>query len=555
MKLAVVVSIVTGLVLILLAHFGVFYTWNLSLTDSLYGGKPALQDIKIITIDDKSLQEIGRWPWNRTVWTDLLQSTQKATVVAFDVAFFEPTIDDASVGEAMRNSGNVIIAQEYDFDRKVVLAPAPGLKGVQTANINIFTDQEGVSRSIPVMLNEKPSLALSAAQKYVGKELSVPMQKMIVNFAGPPNSYRTYSAADVITGRVQPDEFENAIVFIGATAPDLHDDYLVPTSHNQRMPGVEIHAHATQTILAKQYLHYQDFTSVAVAILVVSIISGLLYGYVRIRYSAPLLLILLIGYFAAAVFLFKRGLILNLVYPALTMLATSLTTISYVAAHENRNKKYILGIFGKYVSKDVVDHLLKSEKSIELGGIEKEVTALFADIRGFTAMSEKMTPHQVIQVLNHYFGDMTDLVFANDGTLDKFIGDALFALWGTPLEDKEHAYKAVKCAFEIQERLKIPRDKKVPPINLGIGICSGPAVVGNMGSAQRQEFTAIGDTINTASRLSGVASGGEIIITESTYKMIKDKIDARKLDPLKVKGKEKPLIVYEVISLHHKPAK
>jgi adenylate cyclase len=549
MKLAVVVSIVTGIIFVLLAYLGFFYTWNLSMTDALYGGKPALQDIKIITIDDKSLQEIGRWPWNRTVWTDLLQSTQKAAVVAFDVAFFEPTADDTSVGDAMRKSGNVIIAQEYDFSRKTDIVPAFGFNGVQTAMINIFTDQEGVSRSIPVMLNEKPSLALSAAQKYLGREITVPQQKLLVNFAGPPNSYRTYSAADVINGRISPGEFENAIVFIGATAPDLHDDYLVPTSHKQRMPGVEIHAHAVQTILTKQYIHYQDFKSLAIVILIISIISGLLYGYTRIRYGAPILILILLCYFAAAIFLFKRGLILNLVYPALTILATSLTSISYVASHENRHKKYILGLFGKYVSKDVVDHLLKSEKSIELGGVEKPVTALFADIRGFTAMSEKMTPHQVIQVLNHYFGDMTDLVFANDGTLDKFIGDALFALWGTPLEDKEHAYKAVKCAFEIQETLKTPRDKKVPPINLGIGICSGPAVVGNMGSAQRQEFTAIGDTINTASRLSGVASGGEIIITESTYKMIKDKVDARKLEPLKVKGKEKPLIVYEVLSI------
>jgi adenylate cyclase len=555
MKLAIAVSILTGLILVLLAHFGLFYTWNLSLTDSLYGGKPALQDIKIITIDDKSLQEIGRWPWSRTVWIDLLQSTQKAKVVAFDIAFFEPTADDDFVAEAMRKSGNVIIAHEYDFSRKTDLMPAPGFNGIQTATINIFTDQEGVSRSIPVMLQDMPSMALAAAQKYVGKELSVPTQKMLVNFAGEPNSYRTYPAADVIMGRITPEEFENSIVFIGATAPDLHDDYLVPTSHNQRMPGVEIHAHATQTILTKQYLHYQDFISVAIIILVISTISGLLYGYVRIRYSAPLLLILLISYFVAAIFLFKRGIILNLIYPSLTVLSTSLTTISYIAAHENKNKKYILSIFGRYVSKDVVDHLLKSEKAIELGGVEKQVTALFADIRGFTAMSEKMTPHQVITFLNHYFGDMTDSIFAHNGTLDKYVGDALFALWGSPLPDKDHAYNAVKCALAIQERLKTQHRKDIPPINLGIGICSGPAVVGNMGSAQRQEFTAIGDTINTASRLSGVASGGEIIITESTYKMIKDKVDARKLEPLKVKGKEKLLIVYEVIGLHHKPAK
>jgi adenylate cyclase len=555
MKLALAVSVGTGLVLILLAYFGFFYTWNLTVTDALYGGKPALQDIKIIAIDDKSLQEIGRWPWERTVWISLLNTTRSASAVAFDVAFFEQTPEDIALGEAMRQNGKVILASEYDFSRKIEMAPAPGFSGVETALINIYTDQEGVSRSVPVNLFGANSLALAAAQKYIGKEISVPQQKMLINFAGTPGSYKIFSAADVIKREIPPSEFDNTMVFVGATAPDLHDDYFVPTSHKQRMPGVEIHAHAAQTILTKKYLRHQTFISLASAILVISIISGLLYSTLKIRYSAPILAILLICYFIAAMMMFNRGIILNLVYPSLTIIATSLTTISYIAAHENRNKKYILSIFGRYVSKDVVEHLLKSEKAIELGGVERQVTAMFADIRGFTAMSEKMTPHQVISFLNHYFGDMTDLIFAHNGTLDKYVGDALFALWGSPLPDKDHAYNAVKCALAIQERLRTQHRKDMPKINLGIGICSGPAVVGNMGSPQRQEFTAIGDTINTSSRLSGTASGGQIMITESTYNLIKDKIDAKKLEPLKVKGKAKALIVYEVLSLRHNPDK
>ena len=547
MKFALIVSLLTGLVLVLLANANVFYTWNLGLTDALYGGKPALKDIVIISIDDKSLQEIGRWPWKRTVWTDILKQTQNSAVVAFDVAFFEPTDDDNALGEAMRNAGNVIIAQEQDFTRNTELLPAPGFADVPTAVINIYTDQEGVSRSIPVMLEGKPSLAFAVVQKYLGKKVTVPQQKMLINFAGEPGSYKVHSAADV--AKTPQEEFDNKIVFIGATAPDLHDDYLVPTSHKQRMPGVEIHAHATQTILTKQFLRHQTFLSLAIIILIISLISGLLYQFVRIRYSAIILAVLLIAYVIAAVFIFKRGIILNIVYPTLTIMATSLTTISYVAGSETKHKKYILGIFGRYVSKDVVEHLLKSEKAIELGGVEREVTSMFADIRGFTAMSEKMTPHEVITFLNHYFGDMTDLIFAHDGTLDKYVGDALFALWGSPLPEKDHAYKAVKCALAIQEKLKTQHKEGIPPINLGIGICSGPAVVGNMGSKQRQEFTAIGDTINTSSRLSGTASGGQIMITESTYKMIKDKVEVKKLEPLKVKGKEKPLTVYEVLKL------
>jgi len=549
MKLAIIVALAAGIFLTLLAHANIFYTWNLGLTDALYGGAPSLKDISIIKIDDKSLQDIGRWPWKRTVFADLLNFTKNASVVSFDIAFFEKTDDDAKLGDAMRNAGNVIIAEEYDFSRKTELAPGAGFENISTAMINIYTDQDGVSRSIPITLQDKTGFALKTVQKYLGGDIKVPQQKLLVNYVGAPGSYTTYSLTDVLHGKINASEFNDKIVLIGATAPDLHDDYLAPTSHGKRMPGVEIHAHAIQTLLTKQFLKHQTFTSLAIVILALSIISGLLYTFVKIRYSAIILLLTLVAYFIAAIFIYKKGTLLNLVYPVLTVILASLATISYVASSETKHKKYILGLFGKYVSKDVVDHLLKSEKSIELGGVEREVTALFADIRGFTAMAEKMAPQQVIAVLNHYFGDMTDLVFSNDGTLDKFVGDALFALWGTPLEDKDHAYKAVKCAVEIQQKLKTQHTKDIPPINLGIGICSGPAVVGNMGSSQRQEFTAIGDTINTASRLSGVASGGQIIISESAYKMIFDKVNVKRLEPLKVKGKEKPLTVYEVQGL------
>jgi adenylate cyclase len=221
--------------------------------------------------------------------------------------------------------------------------------------------------------------------------------------------------------------------------------------------------------------------------------------------------------------------------------------VSYAATREAKHKKHILGLFGKYVSKDVVKHLLTLDKPPELGGVEREITVLFADIRGFTSISEKLTPHQVIEMLNHYFGEMTDQVFAHQGTLDKFVGDALMAVWNTPLEQKDHALNAVRAALAMQKIVRERHKPGIPPINLGIGICTGPAIVGNMGSHQRLEFTAIGDTVNTSSRLSGITEGGQIVITESTYEHVKDHIRVKKLEPIKVKGKEKQLIIYEVL--------
>jgi len=543
------IALCTSIVLALLAHAGVFSLWNLRLTDALYGDKPQLENIVIIAVDDASLQEIGRWPWKRTVYLDLLLAIRTAQVTAFDIGFFEPTNDDALLGDALRKAGNIIIAKEFDFSRDTALMPVNGLEDIQTGMVNIYTDPDGTSRSVPISVGNEPGLAYAIARDYLGTEMQTPDNRLLVNFAGSPGTYRTYSAADVIRGRVNKTSFDDAIVLIGATAPDLHDEYLVPTSHGRRMPGVEIHAHAVQTILTRQFLSHQSPGSLALVILSIALLAGILYSTLRIRTSAIVLGMLAIAYFLTAVFMFRQGTVLNLVYPPLTIILTSLTAIAGLAASEAKHKKYILGVFGRYVSKDVVRHLLKSEKAIELGGVEQEVTALFADIRGFTAMSEKMKPGQVIKVLNHYFGDMTDAVFAQGGTLDKFIGDALFALWGTPLEDPEHALKAVRCALAIQKQLRTRHAKGIPPIRLGIGIASGLAVVGNMGGPQRQEFTAIGDTINTASRLSGHAQGGQILITDATYQRIKEHIRAKKLPPLAVKGKAQLLVVHEVLGL------
>lgn len=545
----IIIALLTGALIILLAHSGFFYTWNLKLTDGLYGGKTPLTNIKIIAIDDKSLQEIGRWPWQRTEYIKLIQQLEQAKVITFDIAFFEPTPEDKQLAEEIRKHDNIILAREYDYTRQTELTPAQDFEGIETGIVNIYADKDGISRSVPAQVNEQPSLALKTAEKYLGRKPETP-QKIIVNYVGEPNTYKIYPATDIINSRIPKEEFNNAIVLIGATAPDLHDDYIVPTSSGKRMPGVEIHAHTIQTIITKQYLNYQTPKSLYLTILLMSLLVGILFSTKKIWWTAGTLTIIIFAYFVIAIFAFEKGHILNLIYVPATLIATSLTTIGYIATSEAWHKRKVLTLFGRYVSKDIVDHLLKNEKAADLGGEEREITAMFADIRGFTAMSEKMTPHEVINVLNHYFGDMTDLVFKHGGTLDKYIGDCLFAVWGSPLPDKNHAQKAVQCAIEIQKRLLEQHTKEFPPIALGIGICSGPAVIGNMGSKQRQEFTAIGDTINIASRLSGYAEKGEIKITKTTYDLIKHQYKCKELEPLKVKGKEKPLTVYLVKELN-----
>ena len=541
----VLITIACAVLLSLLAYFNIFGTWQLKLSDSLYGVGTPLDNIVVISIDDKSLQEIGRWPWPRSVWVPLIEKLQDSKVVGFDVSFFEPTEDDKVLADVMRSAGNVVIPVEYNFDEKRLLKPVPAFENITTAVVNVFTDIDGITRSVPFQVNSHNSFAFVLAEKWTGRASKYNEQKLLVNYAGGPGTFQTFSASDVISGRIS--DFENKIVLIGATAPDLHDDYLVPTSRGVRMPGVEIHANALQTVLTKRFLKSQSFASVVILIFATAFVSMLVLRFLRNRIALPLLVVLLFGYFVTAVFLFYRGLVLNLVYPPLTIIATSLFVLGYSSAVEARHKKHILSIFGKYVPKDIVTHLVAMEKHPELGGVEREITVMFADIRGFTPLSEKLTPHQAIGLLNHYFGGMVDCIFAQGGTLDKFLGDALMAVFNSPLKQKDHALKCVKAALAMQKALKKKHSKKVPPIKLGIGINTGPAVIGNMGSPQRLEFTAIGDTVNTASRLCGVAKGGEIIISEATYEQVKDCIKVKKLAPVKVKGKEKPLVVYQVL--------
>jgi adenylate cyclase len=546
--IAIIVSAIIGL----MAANGILSGWQHRFSDALYGGSRPLDNIVIVAVDDKSLQEIGRWPWSRQNYAELIKKLNESRLVGFDVSFFEEsnTLDDAALGRAMRDAGNVIIPKEATKFGKTTewLVPIPALEGVPTGVINIFTDSDGISRSIPTSIDGSPSLSFALAEKFIGKKPEFAGQKMLVNFAAKPYSFKMLSFTDVINGRVPAGELKGKIILVGATAQDLHDDYLVPTSEGKRMPGVEIHANALQTILTRKFINYQSEKSVWIAVFILSLLVALMFWALSGTKALIGSIVLFVGVFASAIMLYNRGIIVNLIHLPLAIIATGVASVSYIAKNEAKHRKHILGVFGRYVSKEVVDHLLKNEKSLELGGKEQEISVLFVDIRGFTSISEKLKPKQVIEFLNYYFSKMTDVVFKNNGTLDKFIGDCIMAVFNSPENDPDHAFNAVKTAVEMQEACKKTK-QGLPAIKIGIGVNTGRAVVGNMGSTQRQEFTALGDTVNTSSRLCGEAEGGQIIIGEKTYEQCKNKIKAKKLPPMKVKGKQKALTVYEVLGL------
>ncbi len=554
--LCILIALIFGSVFSALFSAGVFIKWQNRLTDALYSEQTPLDNIIIIAIDDKSLQEIGRWPWSRTNFTRLYPLISDAAVIGVDVAFFESSdaAVDQKLADATRTAGNIVYPVEYvDFDKTGkggnILKPIPVLKesASRLGHINILTDDDGITRSAFLRIHGNQSyesFPLQILKAYLGTdEYNINKDKILINFVGEPGSFTTISFSDVLNNRTDAD-FKDNIILIGATSPDLHDDAFVPTSAGKAMPGVEIHANTIQTLLTKNFLVSQTKLSAILTMFLMAIITAFILYCFKIYKATLLTVALMAAYLMIAMLAFKNGLIMNIIYPEVNILFTyiGITVLNYLT--EEKSKKRVMDIFGRYVSEDVAKHILSKEK-IELKGEKRKVTLLFADIRGFTSLSENKSPEKVVEILNKYLGKMTDAVFEYKGTLDKYMGDCIMAIFGAPLEQKDHALNAIKAGLKMQEIAAELKDK----VAFGIGINSGEAVVGNMGSEKRMEYTAIGDSVNTASRLCSLSEGKQVLISGDTYRLVKDKVNAIKVGERTVKGKKKAVIVYQVKGL------
>lgn len=560
----IIIALFVATILSLLYSSGLFSGWQYKLSDTLYTEKPPLEDVVIVAIDDRSIQSIGRWPWNRSVFAKAIDNLDGSKLIAIDVGFFEPSDkeNDKTLADAIKKAGNVILAAEYTEFKKEgeeivgegLLEPIPELKSATSSfgYVNIITDDDGITRGIYLGVKGRyKSFPEEIYSKYIGKELKYSRGKMLINFIGKPGTFKTISFVDVFNGNINRSFIEGKSFFIGATAPDLHDSYFVPTSEGEAMPGVEIHANTLQTLVTKDFLRKQNDSQVIISIFFVAIIVAALMISLRIFLSAIFSVVLFILYFSVAIISFSKGVVLNLIYPVLSIFFSYLAILGFYYLKEEKKKKEILDVFGRYVSRNVVDEIFKGDEVIDLKGVEKEITVLFSDIRGFTSLAEKLSPHEVVEMLNMYLGELTEIIFKYQGTLDKYMGDAIMAIYNAPIDVKEHELKACKTALEMQEvieKLNKKQNKNLPKVHMGIGINSGIAVVGNIGSKTRVEYTAIGDTVNLGSRVEGLTKqyGVPIIITESIYKKIKNKLIARELDIVRVKGKNEPIRIYEL---------
>jgi adenylate cyclase len=452
--------------------------------------------------------------------------------------------------------------------------------------LNIFPESSGAVKKVPLFLMYKnipcPSLALelyrlfSDLQTYVIKPSSQKAgdkygvlgiyagknfiktdidAQMYINYRGKPFTYKYISASDILLEK--PDiNLKGKIVLIGTSAAGLFD--LKATPFSGACPGVEIHANVIDNLLNNDFMRFDKYTETGISYLIL-IIGGLTIT-ILLFFSGPitagLITVLTIsGIFSFNYFfLFKNNTIAGFSFPAASLATGSMTIIILDYFFREKEKKFIQSAFSHYVSPEIVNELIKNPDKLSLSGETKTITIMFGDIRGFTAISEKLQPHELGRLLNVYFSKTSDVIRNNKGVVDKFIGDAVMAFWGAPLESKTHALDSVISAMKIIEELKLLNNQwsknNFPPVNLGFGINTGEVRIGNFGSSDRFDYTVIGDNVNLASRVEGLNKfySTNILITEFTNELVKEKILARKTDWVKVKGRTAPVEIYEPLS-------
>ncbi|MBD3319380.1 CHASE2 domain-containing protein [Candidatus Woesearchaeota archaeon] len=559
LKPHLVVSLLIFFLVVLLFSVGYLSAIQRTLIDNVYGRGSADQQIVIIAIDDSSLQELGRWPWNRSRFAEMVEYLGDARLVGIDVGFFEPSPDDSVLDAALQDADNVVLAMEYtDFDTvastvtgRAYMLPVVG--NVSAGYINVLTDRDGVTRALHTdVRGEFESFPAIIATRAFGRVIE-PDNRFLINFVGGPGSYVTYSFADVLQGRVSRETFSDKVVLIGATSPDLHDEYFVPTSRGKAMPGVEILANAVQTMVLGNELREQSAVQIVLVLFLLILLTGLGFAFLRIRTMTVLALLAAFLWVLLAIYAFTHNVLLNVVYPPFALAAAFTGNLGYAYSSRKKQRDELKRAFSKYVRPAVIKEVLKDPDKLKLGGQRREITVFFSDIRGFTGISERLSAEQLVGLLNEYLTEMTDIIIDEGGTIDKYMGDAIMAFWNAPLDQPDHPERACRATLKMIRRLKeLQADwtrRGIPALAIGAGLNTGDVIVGNMGSTQRFDYTVMGDTVNLGSRLEGVNKpyGTTILISEMTYARVKELYVTRKLDRIRVKGRTAPLTIYELV--------
>ncbi len=380
-------------------------------------------------------------------------------------------------------------------------------------------------------------------------------------------SHKTYSAVDIINSLdnikkgkppiISPEEFKDKIVFLGANAKAvaLGLEDAKPTPMLLKHPGVDIQATNLDNLLHNEFLvqttPFQDF----LILIILLSATFLVIRYYSLFMSLGIICLMIISYIIFCAICYRFNLVVSVITPIALQLITMAMSYSYRFILEGRNKEKIKHAMGKYISQDVMQSVVKNIDGLKLGGKRANLTVLFADIRGFTSMSEKLTAEEVSVILNEYFTEIEPIISKYNGVINKFIGDAVMAIFGEPIQDKNHAVNAVKCANEMLKKVEQLQQKWLregkPKIEIGVGINTGEAFVGNIGSEKRLEYTVIGDMVNLASRIESYNKvyKTNFLISSTTYEQVRNIADVIKISEVTIRGKAKKLNIYEVLRL------
>jgi len=573
----------------------------------------ASSDIVLLAVDQSSLdvyekeQGLG-WPWPRQIYTGVLDFLKAggAKAVFFDLMLTEDSTygidDDRLLAEAMTRSGNVVLPfflsadeREQDegetqlleksvMDRSRVPGPAVhALKSVslpvdelaaaavKMGNVQFVPDGDSVYRRLPLVFRYGdwllPALPLAMAEFISeGMDLNkVPLDRsgqMILHFFGPERTYKTYSIGAIINSQtrieegldpqVQPRDFAGKTVLVSSTAAGLLD--FRPTPFGGVYPGMEILATALDNIVHGGAIRQAPAAVTWISVLFFALLAGMGTSMLKkIRHLAALGLALP-GLAAASSLLAARaGFWAEFVAPAFAAVMTFIAASLLNYGIEGRQRRFIKNAFRFYLSPQVIDRVLDNPSLLRLGGERREITAFFSDVAGFTSISEGLSPEDLVGLLNAYLSEMTDIILDLGGTLDKYEGDAIIAFWNAPLDLPDHALRACRAALRCQRRLAERREdfrrRYGHEVRMRVGINSGPAIVGNMGSERRFDYTAMGDTMNLASRLEGAGKvyGVSTLVGEETERRVRDEILAREVDVIRVVGKKQPIRVFELL--------
>lgn len=580
LKLALL-SVAAGWILGVSALFApVWQTMELKVFDVLSvitAPKKSVLPITIIGIDEASFTQLGvRWPWPRDMHAQLVDRLTQAgaAVIAFDVLFPEPgsTSEDDAFARSIAAAGNVVLAADNVYHETAVsrqwLRMDPvmlfTLSGAATGLATMTLDGDAVARRMAETDDafwREAIRALIRSRPGSVEEPYVPPGAMMRHL-GPAHTFPYVSYYQVLNAdpSIPPDFFADQIVLIGRdvrASPELGaaqaDTFATPflTTTGLLTAGVEIQATQIENALMGQTIQ-----PVSPALNVLAISAVMLLAMPLLLFWHPLrstVLAILLGSatVGVSVWLFAAyNLWMATATPLLVLATAFLSTGMGSYFTERRRAGEIRSAFSKYVSRGVVEEMIAHPERLKLGGHRREVSVLFSDLAGFTSMSEKLSADAVAAVINLYLNAMTRIIMAHEGTVDKFIGDAVMAFWGAPLDDAEHALHAVQSAIAMQEAMRDLQPQfralGVDVLKMRIGINSGPAIIGNMGSDLRFDYTAMGDTVNLASRLEGAnkAYGTSIMLASSTAEIVKGRIPLRQIDRIRVKGKNVPVDVF-----------